>query len=205
MNTISCYRLLGLSSSASLSEVKLAYRRLARAYHPDFNQGDESASLHFIRLTKAYKHLLMLYPEASQPKKEKTEEGCSQPSKSAESAPKTTPMAKPRPVTAIPYLSEVEHRLKWDTYEKLQGFLREKRFARAIALVEGLAYRIPYDAEVRQWQSVVYQQAGRCYRLDGEREKAKKYLRKALITDPHNRSLVQDVKLDLMQLGIVCS
>ncbi|HEY9706108.1 MAG TPA: J domain-containing protein, partial [Allocoleopsis sp.] len=51
MNTVHCFRLLGLSSNAGLEDIKASYRRLARQYHPDFNQGNQQAQNHFIRLT----------------------------------------------------------------------------------------------------------------------------------------------------------
>ena len=51
------YRLLGLNRAASQSEIKSAYRRLARQYHPDVNP-DPSAAREFAHLTEAY-HILM--------------------------------------------------------------------------------------------------------------------------------------------------
>ena len=42
---------------ASLSEVKRAYKRLARRYHPDINPGDQEAAAFFRRATEAYETL----------------------------------------------------------------------------------------------------------------------------------------------------
>jgi molecular chaperone DnaJ len=52
-----CYDLLGIDSSASLEEVKKAYRRLAHQYHPDKNPHDPSAVDHFRLITEAYEIL----------------------------------------------------------------------------------------------------------------------------------------------------
>jgi molecular chaperone DnaJ len=51
------YDLLGIDSSASLEEVKKAYRRLAHQYHPDKNPHDPSAVDHFRLITEAYEIL----------------------------------------------------------------------------------------------------------------------------------------------------
>jgi molecular chaperone DnaJ len=51
------YLLLGLSRDASLTEVKRAYRRLARKCHPDINPGDRIAAADFRQLAEAYETL----------------------------------------------------------------------------------------------------------------------------------------------------
>ncbi len=47
------YRTLGLGRSASFTEVKSAYRRLVRQYHPDLNS-NEQAIAQFIAINEAY-------------------------------------------------------------------------------------------------------------------------------------------------------
>ena len=52
------YKILGLASSrASEEEIKLAYRKLAKQYHPDINQGNEVAAEHFKDINEAYQVL----------------------------------------------------------------------------------------------------------------------------------------------------
>ena len=51
------YVVLGLARGASLTDVKRAYRRLARKYHPDINPGDRLAAAQFHRLAEAYETL----------------------------------------------------------------------------------------------------------------------------------------------------
>ena len=48
------YRLLGVSRDASAEEIKKAYRKLARKYHPDVNPGDKHAEERFKKISEAY-------------------------------------------------------------------------------------------------------------------------------------------------------
>src|SRR3954471_23186641 len=52
------YSLLGLAPGASASDIKRAYRRLSRRYHPGINPGDRTAEETFARITKAYEVLI---------------------------------------------------------------------------------------------------------------------------------------------------
>jgi len=51
------YQILGVSRTASEKEIKQAYRRLARQYHPDLNPGDKSAEAKFKEINAAYEVL----------------------------------------------------------------------------------------------------------------------------------------------------
>jgi len=51
------YEVLGVSKDASLNDIKLAYRRLARKLHPDLNKTDPKAKEKFIELQEAYEVL----------------------------------------------------------------------------------------------------------------------------------------------------
>jgi molecular chaperone DnaJ len=58
------YRILGVGEKASKDEVKKAYRKLAKKYHPDSNPGDEQAADRFKEINEAHEVL-------SDPKKRK--------------------------------------------------------------------------------------------------------------------------------------
>lgn len=51
------YKLLGVSRDASAAEIKKAFRKLARKYHPDVNPGDKKAEKRFKEISDAYQIL----------------------------------------------------------------------------------------------------------------------------------------------------
>ena len=50
------YKTLGLSTSATKAEIKVAYRKLAKKYHPDKNKSKQASQL-FIEVNEAYAYL----------------------------------------------------------------------------------------------------------------------------------------------------
>jgi molecular chaperone DnaJ len=51
------YELLGVSRTAAVKDIRAAYRKLARKYHPDLNPGDKSAEEKFKQIQEAYEVL----------------------------------------------------------------------------------------------------------------------------------------------------
>jgi len=52
------YRTLGVSPSATDDEIKTAYRKLAKRYHPDANPGEEAAAKKMAEINAAYDEII---------------------------------------------------------------------------------------------------------------------------------------------------
>ena len=51
------YEVLGVSKDASQDEIKSAFRKLAKKYHPDLNKDDPNAADKFKEVSEAYEVL----------------------------------------------------------------------------------------------------------------------------------------------------
>jgi len=51
------YKILGIDKNATQEEIKKAYRKLAKKYHPDSNPGDKKAEEKFKEINEAYEVL----------------------------------------------------------------------------------------------------------------------------------------------------
>jgi len=208
MDLIHCYRILGISVGASAADVKSAYRRLAREYHPDVNpENIEWANQRFIEVTEAYQTLSNVgHAALANAIRRARQQSSPQPSRSSQPShakPRVTvrkSSKKPPTVKPSPHLSDIDNRLKRQSYQQLQDLLKHQRFPRAIALVEGLAQRIQNDPEVQQWQAITYQQWARALADQRDFRKARIYLKKALKVDPQNRRLWTEIKQEYQRI-----
>jgi len=219
------YRILGLRTGASFGDVKLAYRNLARLYHPDVNPGDQRSKEKFIQVTQAYRALAESLPQEVAWRQSHRQESVTEPVKPASQAEPTRdgvaakenggkgvqgrdcpsqPSPQPTSVNptlrAVPGASAADQQLKMVNFGKLRDLFQSNRFPRAVALVEGLANRFPDDAEVRQWHAITYYRWGHDLLKNGNASKANACLKKALRLDPQNKSLRESVQRDLQQV-----
>ncbi|WP_404786759.1 DnaJ domain-containing protein [Altericista sp. CCNU0014] len=217
MDIIECYRLLELTSAASLEDVKSSYRRLARRLHPDVNPNDSKAHDRFIRITEAYKVLAKIAAArpvsaapnpAPSPRTSPAPEVTVSVKTAAPPARSHQPPAPPIPEppaatttdTAAPELSFADQKLKLDTYRQIEDLIKRRSLPRAIAIIEALQARLPNDPEIRQWQAIIYQRWGRQLIENKNLTQARAYLKKALKTDPHNKSLWTEIEGDFRRI-----
>lgn len=69
MNIAEYYQILGLASDSSVDDIKKAYRKKARAYHPDLNHSPEAKDL-FIKVTEAYEFLITYHQKLASDEEE---------------------------------------------------------------------------------------------------------------------------------------
>ncbi|OYQ68032.1 molecular chaperone DnaJ [Pseudanabaena sp. SR411] len=212
MHLSECYRLLGVPRNATLDDIKVAYRRLARKYHPDVNQNDPTATDKFRLVQEAYKMLKDSDTEDLTKDlfaKKSATNAARSPSTPPPPPPKATVPSKPQPHPKIkievkqvnnqvdPINSDPELKLKLDMLRRVQDLLKQKKYVVAIAVVEGMSERFPNSPEVIHWKAVTYHRWSSELILAGKLREAEIYLNKALNTDPKNRELSFEVKRDL--------
>lgn len=214
MHLSECYRLLGVPRNATLDDIKVAYRRLARKYHPDVNQNDPAATDKFRLVQEAYT-MLKNVDKADLSKEIFTKNTSTKttPTKTTERSPSvsapTPPSKVPQPQSKIkievkqvnnqvdPINSDPELKLKLDMLRRVQDLLKQKKYVVAIAVVEGMSERFPNSPEVIHWKAVTYHRWSNELILVGKLREAEIYLNKALNTDPKNRELTFEVRRDL--------
>lgn len=212
MKLVDCYRQLGLRDGAAYDAVKTAYRKLARQYHPDANPGDSAAQEKFVRIAQAYETLMAEIAPRPVTTESLGHEGLwtvrstsvnfatSTARQQQASTTNDSAEANGEADASEPPELTLEQKLKKDIYAKLQTVLQAQRFPRAVALVEGLAQRLPEDAEVRQWQAITYQHWAKQLCQTRQSDKARVYLRKALRVVPDNRKLTTELTAELERL-----
>lgn len=213
MHQSECYRLLGLPRNASWDDIKVAYRRLARKYHPDMNRDDPAAAEKFRFVQEAYQILkdveAGVLPKQSTPPRSSPSQ--SAPHSKAPPPPKSSPQPQKQPAkvkievknvthNVDPINSDPELKLKLDTLHRLQDLLKQRKYVVAIAIAEGMRERFPKSPEVVHWQAVAYHRYSNELILGGKLREAEVYLTKALSTDPGNRELCFEVRRDLERI-----
>ncbi|MEN9214378.1 MAG: DnaJ domain-containing protein [Gloeomargarita sp. DG02_3_bins_56] len=183
------YQCLGLPVGAPLAQVKAQYRRLARQYHPDLNPGNPTSHARFIALNQAYNYLLV------------------QLTQSVPAAPVMNPNVQvkvnvqpSRATPPNPPLTPEEQAFKHKFHLQWRTLLEQRRFPRAVALLDTLAARLPQDRDIPTWQATTYQRWGTDLIDQGQWDKARSYLKKALRLDPHNRQLWEEVNRAFIRL-----
>lgn len=188
-----CYQVLEISPTATAQEIKIAYRQLARKYHPDLNPGDRQAEDRFKLIVQAYRTLLTV-PQSTSSTSTKTT-----PNPDPTSTKKTGGVrfhVKQRERTPPSSLSSEEKLLKLSTLNQVYTLLKRQNFQQAVDAIEKLAIRFPKDPDVQPWLAVAYHRWARQLISRQQCDRARIYLKKALQADPHNKKLWQEIDRD---------
>jgi DnaJ-class molecular chaperone with C-terminal Zn finger domain len=213
MHIYDCYRVLGIPRNASADDIKSAYRRLARKYHPDVNQNDPQSAEKFREVQEAYRILkevghnppsLTAYRHKEREHDEVVQSVYQKTKVSVKVKPTTDP-APPSPSQAKARNNtqssiDPEQKLKLDLLKRVQELIRQKRYVATIPIVEGLRERYPNSPEVAHWQAIAYYRWGSELLMQGKLSEAKVYLSKVLTADPKNRELCFEAKRDLERI-----
>lgn len=204
MKLVDCYRVLGLKEGATYEEIKASYRRLARRYHPDVNrENPHQAQELFIQITEAYERLITEQPKANSGKTRavsQSHETNSRSHSSSQSSASAQSSHKKPNIHRDPEVPLTDHQMKVNAYDQVQQLLQERRFPRAIALLEGLYQRMPNDREAREWLAIAYYKWGVSLISTQDSQKARLYLNKALRTAPDYRDLWFEVDRAMQRL-----
>jgi tetratricopeptide (TPR) repeat protein len=194
-----CYQVLAISPTATTQEIKIAYRQLARKYHPDLNPGDREAEDRFKLIVQAYRTLLSVRsqvtdstPTKATPKTDTTPTGNS----TSSSTSGVRFHVKQRLRTPPASLSPEEKLLKLSTLNRVYSLLKRQDFQQAVDVVEKLAIRFPNDPDVQPWLATAYHRLARQFISHQQSDRARIYLKKALQADPHNKKLWQEIERD---------
>ncbi|WAL62732.1 J domain-containing protein [Thermocoleostomius sinensis] len=194
-NLAQYYQQLELPTNATVQQVKEAYRRLAKQYHPDLNPGDRWAAEQFLRIQQAYEMLITALEQAGT---HSTHDRSDQEQEQA--SPRSTRVkvhvkksADRATSSAAAKLSPDQERLKQRVLSQIHRLLRHQQWQQAIYYAEDLAARFPQQPDVCRMLAKAYH--GRAlYLIDRRKyEEARPYLQKASKTDRHNRQLWQDI------------
>ena len=200
-----CYQILELTADASEQEIKQAYRKLARKYHPDLNPGDRNAEDRFKQVAQAYQTLLTDLKQRSQTVSTKSY-STPKPTTSNPTPPPAATSSQVRFHVKHPSsnpnsnLSVEESLLRVSNLNKIYNLLKQKKWEQAIDVGEKLEAQFPNDPDVCQWLAIAYHRWAQKLIDRSYYEAARIYLQKALQTDPRNRTLWLEIDRDYKRM-----
>jgi len=175
------YQLLEVTPTASPEEIKLAYHRLARQYHPDL-AGSE-AKQKFQAINEAYQVL-------SDPVRRSQFD-------------QTRPSPRPTPGQVVFRTRPTEPEpTPHAALQEIRVLLKKNQLVRAIEQAEQLALKFPGQPEVRHILALAYQRWGNALIYRGDHRQAARYLDKAEATDPKDSLLRFEIARDRSRLKL---
>ncbi|WP_310488270.1 J domain-containing protein [Chamaesiphon sp. VAR_69_metabat_338] len=179
------YALFGLQPSASIEEIKMIYRQMAKEIHPDLNPNEPTARDRFYTLNQAYQ--LLLSARAIDDR---------QSDDASDAVARRDRVDRVRVNYVVdPPLSPPDLQLKQEVFENLEKLIRQENFEKAVSVIDLLARVVPDRPEISNKQSEIYFKyaqdlVNRRTRLN----LARTYLKASLKLDPHNHQRWQAVE-----------
>lgn len=191
-----CYQILGLTSHATELQIKEAYRKLAKRYHPDLNPGNQQAADQFVRVKQAYETLIAALAQQSKPPSDPAMRSTAT---STQPHVKVSVKKRSQPPPPPP-LSPEQEQIKQRVLYQLRELLKQRQWQRAIKHAEDLAQRLPHQPDISQLQAKAYHGWAREL-IDRRRyDEARPYLQKAMKADSTNRWLWQEIERDYIRI-----
>lgn len=193
-----CYQILGLPRHASIEEVKSAYRKLVKRYHPDYNPGDRRASEQFIRVRRAYETLMAAIEQLPPASESRPQPAAPPPRgkvkiyvKHRQNASTEAPAEK---------LTPQQEQVKQQWLDQIYMLLKRWRWQQAARQAEELARRFPRDPDIGKALAKAYHGWGRELLDRGRYDAARPYLQKAMKSDPTNQELWEEIERDYIRI-----
>lgn len=182
------YQLLQVSSQATSEQIKQAYRRLARKYHPDV--AGEDGRDRFLKINEAYQVL-------SNPLQRREYDRTLNPKKRVSQAASSSPTSQaPQPASVTPFEFDVE------TYtlmkQRVRSAYERKEYAIAAKLADELVSRFAGHPTAQHWLALTYHQRGRELLNFKQTKLARIYFRKALNAQSKDKVLQAAIRQDLV-------
>lgn len=197
-NIADCYQILGLPQHASIEEVKSAYRKLVKRYHPDYNPGDRRASEQFIRVRRAYETLMAAIEQFPPSSDSRPQPAAAPPPRGKvkiyvkhRHSPTEAPAAK---------LTPEQEQVKQQWLDQVYMLLKRLRWQQAARQAEELARQFPRDPDIGKALAKAYLGWAREL-LDHRRyDAARPYLQKAMKADSNNQELWEEIERDYIRI-----
>ncbi len=183
------YQRLELNPRASAEEIKQAFRRLARQYHPDLAGAEYKQQ--FQDINEAYQVL-------SDPQRRRAYDQKRLPARPPESNSSHV-VFRSSSLDDAP--SRAEKQAFAQAVRQIKERFVQKSYQEAVRAAEDLVRSYPRNAEATHVLALSYQWYGNVLLQQGDPPQAKVYLLRALDTEPHNRELAFEIQRDLSRIN----
>lgn len=193
---IDYYQVLELSPKADFSQIKQAFRRLARRYHPDV--AGQGGLARFQQISEAYQ--VLRDPEQRRRFDQRRSSRLFSPPQRSYRSPSH---ADPHVVVRSQYRPQPDgqQQVIERAIAEIKRILRSRLYTQAVFQAEALVKQFPHSEDAIHILALCYYRLGSTLLIENDLPQARIYLNKALETEPRNRELAFEVRRDLARLS----